>query len=340
MKIIVKQIFGPEIWVLKLFPNKPKTYIMKKILAAFVIIVFSATVITSCTKSELNSSSASQTLNPNSNVKPPAPYCGPGNYFDFYLGKCVPVCQSGYHNDSVTGACVITPVPMTNSAMLDSAGAYHNEYQAYMLNLIVQSTISLEDTQSLKTFIYNNSANFFKSKGITDNGFTIIFSPVGMPDTISVNTSNYSANGGAIMLQLQSLVNNYNQANDASFYSSLNTLEQQALSLSGNEPLTVGIPISIAINSFKYWEANYSTWNSLITTKLQQQSPSSLGAQKLLKLGLGSLGAADVGGAIRGGIAGVELGPGGVFAGAVLGSATYSLANVCGQVIGHFFSWW
>jgi hypothetical protein len=32
--------------------------------------------------------------------------CGNGYQWDYYLKKCVPVCLTGYHNDSITGACV------------------------------------------------------------------------------------------------------------------------------------------------------------------------------------------------------------------------------------------
>jgi hypothetical protein len=42
-----------------------------------------------------------------SNISPKDIACNPGYYFDYYLGKCVPICPAGYHNDSITGACVL-----------------------------------------------------------------------------------------------------------------------------------------------------------------------------------------------------------------------------------------
>lgn len=40
------------------------------------------------------------------NAIPNTPYCNPGYHWDFYLSKCVPICPTGQHNDSITGACV------------------------------------------------------------------------------------------------------------------------------------------------------------------------------------------------------------------------------------------
>ena len=107
---------------------------MKNLLLSLFIIFFGATLIISCTKSDLNNPSAlSQNLKSKGNVNPDAPYCGPGYYFDFYLGKCVPVCPSGYHNDSITGACVVngggssTIKVITNpNNPYDYAGSQHN----------------------------------------------------------------------------------------------------------------------------------------------------------------------------------------------------------------------
>ena len=54
----------------------------------------------------MNAFSDSQ-LNSNSKVIPNVPQCGPGQHWSYYLNKCVDVCSSGYHNDSITGACVM-----------------------------------------------------------------------------------------------------------------------------------------------------------------------------------------------------------------------------------------
>jgi hypothetical protein len=312
-----------------------------KNLFSFLIIILTSTFFISCTKTQLSTSqSGNQDLA--GKVNPDVPQCLTGQHWDLYLRKCVDDCVAGYHNDSITGACVIDQGGggggMSTSAMIDSAGAYHNEYQDYMLNLIVNSTISLTDTQNLKTFIYNNSFDFFESKGIADDGFSLSFAPTGAPDTISFNPNNYFPDGDDVMLQLQNLVNHYDPANDASFYTSLNNLKSQALFLPGNDKLTVGIPVSVAISSFHYWETNYSKWDSLLTIH-QQQFQYAI-TKPLQKLSLGSVGAADVGGAIRGAIGGVEGGPIGMVAGGVLVSATCSLFDIGRQLIGQFTGWW
>jgi hypothetical protein len=240
--------------------------------------------------------------------------------------------------DASQNKCISDNPPPSNGAIIDSAGAYHSEYQDYMLGLIVNSTLSLKDTSILKIYIDNRSYSFFQSKGIADGGITGIFSPFGYPDSLKINPSKYSSQGASIMLQFQTLVNNYNPLNDASFYNALNSLKQSALMLQGNRQLSVGIPVSVAINSFKYWEANYSKWNSLLTSHMQQYQ--GFNALQKTKIGLGQIGAADVAGTISVALDGAALGVGGALAGGVLGSATSSLFNLGGQVIGHFFSWW
>lgn len=81
---------------------------MKNLLLSLFIIFFGATLIISCTKSDLNNPAAlTQNLKSNGKVNPDVPYCGIGNHWDFYLGKCVETCPTGYHNDSITGACVL-----------------------------------------------------------------------------------------------------------------------------------------------------------------------------------------------------------------------------------------
>lgn len=87
---------------------------MKNLLLSLLIIFFGATLIISCTKSNLNNPAAlSQNLKSNGKVNPDVPYCGIGNHWDFYLGKCVEDCPTGYHNDSITGACVANQIPVS-----------------------------------------------------------------------------------------------------------------------------------------------------------------------------------------------------------------------------------
>ncbi|MBX9837537.1 MAG: hypothetical protein GTN67_05900 [Hydrotalea flava] len=112
--------------------------------------------------------------------------------------------------------------------------------------------------------------------------------------------------------------------------------------------MTVGISVSIAISSFTYWKANAEKWQSILksenldrTTNIHNFNTFSVSVNSAgCRIGLGQLGAADVGGAISGAIDGAALGPGGALAGGVLGSSGASLGNLAGQVMGCLFSWW
>lgn len=75
---------------------------MKK-LSPFIAIILCVTFLISCTKN------MQQTDNQNlaGKVTPDVPYCGMNSHWDFYLRKCVDNCPTGYHNDSITGACVV-----------------------------------------------------------------------------------------------------------------------------------------------------------------------------------------------------------------------------------------
>ncbi|HEV8083708.1 MAG TPA: hypothetical protein VGP55_10920 [Chitinophagaceae bacterium] len=79
-----------------------KNFIHRLILPVFI---FSLTFV-SCTKmnqSPLNS----KELVSSSKVIPYVPQCNSGYHWDFYWKKCIADCPTGYHNDSITGACVV-----------------------------------------------------------------------------------------------------------------------------------------------------------------------------------------------------------------------------------------
>ena len=139
---------------------------MKNLLLSLFIIFFGATLIISCTKSDLNNSSAlSQNLKSNGKVNPDAPYCGPGYYFDFYLGKCVPVCPSGYHNDSITGACVLNGgnhiVVITNpNNPYDFIGIQHNNGVSTIFPTIDPYSSNLDSEVLAKDISYLSSIGY------------------------------------------------------------------------------------------------------------------------------------------------------------------------------------
>jgi len=80
---------------------------MKKFIAPFIVILFGIIIIPSCTKTDLNNSTLTAINQNSKTVNPNVLQCGNGYQWDYYLKKCVPVCASGYHNDSITGACVV-----------------------------------------------------------------------------------------------------------------------------------------------------------------------------------------------------------------------------------------
>ena len=135
---------------------------MKNFPIALLIILFSTTVIISCTKLDLNSpSSESQSLSSAGMIKPNVPDCGSGNHWSFYLGKCVADCPSGYHNDSITGACVGNGGGTTNIAVItnsnnpyDYLGNQHNNGVSNIIPTINFSSNNLDSVVLVKVKYY------------------------------------------------------------------------------------------------------------------------------------------------------------------------------------------
>ena len=79
------------------------------------------------------------------------------------------------------------------------------------------------------------------------------------------NISSYSSAAKSILNQLKSLVNNYTVSQHSSFISQCTTLKTSALNLQrDNEAISVGMEVSIAINSFNYWKDNISLWKNYL----------------------------------------------------------------------------
>jgi hypothetical protein len=265
----------------------------------------------------------------------------------------------------------------TASDYLNFAGQLHNDYQEYLLNyLTAGSGVDLTDTSTLKQIIQSKSVEFFQNHGITITSYPsyLNFANTG-GNSYNYSTSGFSSSGASILNDLKSLIVNYDENNDAGFFSSLNSLQSQALSLSNpTEVYTVGIPVTIAIYSFNYWKNHADNWAQIFNEQdsLRHVESASMNIndnfefpkgslgnyknfqfasyfyeqqsqrknKRVCKVSLWKLGGADVGGGVSGGIWGTSLGPGGTFAGAVLGSSTSSLYNLSNQVISCYWSWW
>lgn len=271
------------------------------------------------------------------------------------------------------------PTVGTPEDTLDLAGQLHNEYQEYLLSYITSQNLDLTDTITLKQAVESKSQEFFQSKGITQTlPYQIHIANCGS-NAYQFSTSGYSSVGTAILNDLKSLITNYDPVNDANFFSSLRNLQQQALNLPDPiEVYTVGIPVTITIYSFNYWKEKADYWAAIFMEQdslrnlqplpiaLNKNHERMLGYNDLKNISgpsgmnnyfieseflnaytlkkcnvnLWKLGGADAAGAVSGGYAGVALGPGGAFAGAVLGSSANSLYNLSNQVISCYVSWW
>lgn len=133
------------------------------------------------------------------------------------------------------------------------------------------------------------------------------------------------------------MLEGFNSNSGQSYFDSLNTLKAEALTLSNEEKLLVGIPVTIALNSSKYWKLNAATWRD----KFWQQQINDNGVYlKKPTINLTEVGVSDVSGAVTGAYGGAVLGVGGALAGGVLGSSTGSLFNIGHQLIGQFTGWW
>lgn len=262
----------------------------------------------------------------------------------------------------------------TASDYLNFAGQLHNDYQEYILDYIVSLNVDLTDTNSLRQTIQSKTEDFFEPNGINVNDpIAIRFANGG--NSYQFSTSGFSSAGASILNSLKTFIENYDPENDASFFTSLDSLQQLALSLSDpTEVYAVGIPVTVAIYSFDYWKDNADRWadifyeqdsirnhpisynrfsKQILAGQLLDNShgPNAFNNyfdEKLLlinsfkkcNINLWKLGGADVGGAVHGGVTGLAFGPGGAFAGAVLESAVGSLGNLTNQVISCYVSWW
>lgn len=242
------------------------------------------------------------------------------------------ICGNQYSAYGLTG--------ITLSAALDIAGQIHNEYQEYSLQKLSKLDIDFTDTVNLKRIISESSTPFFEPKGlIYDKNSHSLNLATYAPTVLSFSQNNYSTKGYDIMNQLQNKLNLYQANNDVyELLSELMVLKDSALLLNDeSEVFSVGIPISIAISSFTYWQSNGQRWMDLFAKDDGlgvdgSHGPSALNF-KQPRVNLAHLGGADLSGAIGGAMAGG-------FAGAVLVSATSSLGNLANQVIGSYVSWW
>lgn len=137
---------------------------MKKFASSIAFIVFCFIAFYSCSKFDQNSATPNLQNKTASAIRPYVQKCLSGQTWDFYLGKCVPICQSGYHNDSTTGACVPNAAPdsitiiKNDPDFITISNALYTYYNIFVTKKINMSTYNLQD-----------SALFLKTTGATQS---------------------------------------------------------------------------------------------------------------------------------------------------------------------------
>lgn len=240
---------------------------------------------------------------------------------------------------------------------LNQAGQLHNDYQEYVFSYLESQNVNFQDTTLMAHILQAKGQEFFNSNGIYETMPITYFAHYG-PNSTDFPVSGYSTAGTQILNQLKSIVFDSTANYNASFFSALNNLQQQASNLANpSEVYTVGLPVTIAIHSFTYWLNNADRWASTFyqdaaavsssTTysknkKLNQtQNGSMLYAARPCKIAMNKLGGADVVGAFAGAKSGLGFaGIHGALAGGVLGAAGASATDLGNQIISCYVPWW
>lgn len=248
---------------------------------------------------------------------------------------------------------------------LDQAGSIHNTFQTTIFEVFRGSTpnFSTPDTNEIKEIVSATALNFFGELGFNYEADNY---PTGLATSVNFDfqiPENYSEAAQNILVQFKELLNSYSEGGHDAFIASASELKESALLLDDvTEVFAVGVPLSIAINSFNFWKENaQNLFDSVVPEELTYiESVDDINHDSFdvvqtsatvknkvyysvigrVRVNLWQLGGADVTGAIVGAQGGLVAGPGGSFAGAVLGGATASTYNAVNQIINHYVSWW
>lgn len=214
----------------------------------------------------------------------------------------------------------------TFAAAVDSLGKWHNDYQIFILQNLKASNVDLL-TDTIQSFLHNKTVVFMATKGVTPQN--TILPEMDLLDT-SWNISNFSFSAQMILTDLKNLMDNYSVSNHFVFRNNCLTLKNTALNLPDtSEAITVGLTVSVAINSFTYWKDNSDDWENYLTVSqtLNGQTMQSVNVD------LKRVGKSDIKGAITGAVSGLGGGVAGAFAGGLVGSGLYSAGNILYQVL-------
>lgn len=312
-----------------------------KNLFSFLIIILVSLFFISCTKTQMNTSPL-KGEGLSANVNPDVLQCNAGQHWDYYLHKCVDICPTGYHNDSITGACVadgggggsnyITVMTNPNNPY-DYIGLKHNNGCDVLLGEVNANSPTLYsdilhytklylNSQSYDTTIFNNWYSYAVSNGYYN-----------LPDTFYTNhpdslTNKFyrdgliSTTGKNYMNSINSVIDNTIGDNDPSstlYNSAASQLITIENNISNDNSLTsVEKQGLLSMSSVARYSGAY--WGNYILNS---------GTSRLFKKGwLKSFLHADIGGAIAGAISGLFTG--GVILNTVGGAVGASVANLFG----------
>jgi hypothetical protein len=243
-------------------------------------------------------------------------------------------CGNEYASAGVAG--------LTYAEALDFAGQLHDEYQEEVLGKLLAEDVDLRDFERIEEIMEANTTDFFTTRGIDISGQHYQFCFGSCRKTLGIVAGRQSAEATAILSELEHLIRSYDGLDDESFFASLEQLRAEALQLPEEQDVFIaGMPVTIAIHSFRYWQANGERWLDAFTGEVADPA----GARRIrteqrkCNVNLRSAGMSDAGGAYAGGTVGTLGGPVGMFAGGLVGAGAASAANLLFQGFSCAFGW-
>ncbi|HYI10698.1 MAG TPA: hypothetical protein VEK57_16675 [Thermoanaerobaculia bacterium] len=230
---------------------------------------------------------------------------------------------------------------LTYAEALEYAGQVHNEFQEEVLTELVAEGVDLRDIEGLPAILEAKSKAFFARRGIDDSHISYDFCMVPGKSGVRYQPERYSPEAAAILGDLKTLVEGYEAGEDAAFFESLEVLKERALSLPDEkEVFATGVPVSIAIHSAYYWNANLERWVYALTGEQPAARRGRFAVRAERTFSVKAVLGADVGGAAVGAVVGLLGGPAGVAGGALANGARASVGSAIIQGVRWLTNWW
>jgi hypothetical protein len=237
---------------------------------------------------------------------------------------CFFSCQKK-HDSAVTTNT--TKSPSQGARLIDSFGINHNNTLAYCFTQFsnlpahsVSQSASIADAANYCA-AYLSSVNMDGTQ-FTQTQILNFYSQAGFNATYAEGwatnydmavtglVSNFSGLQARLIHTLFSALNN--APDYASLSDSLNNVLDSAAYLSSTQQTLMTAYVSVEESSYAYWTANYSSWQSLVST---------IGAKTTMEPHLKAAIGGDIGGAINGALTGATFAGVGALPGAMLGAS-------------------